>query len=302
MESQISNVSLSEFSQSADILVIRDGHFSGTAKIPSRVPNRLVPVGCGKYLSDLREAQGVAAVLCPPGLADQIPADLALATCARPLDAFHRIHIELCQRPEYFWTSFPSRISESVRVHPSAVIAPNDVVIGPSTVVGPNAVILERSLIGSECNIGPGVVIGSDAFEIINLDGKRLAIPQAGGVRLGDRVTVQANTTIVRSTFGGFTEIGDECAFDCHVHVAHDCVLGKRVTVTACAEISGRVTIGDDAYLGPNVSISNGLTIGARARITIGSVLTRDVPDNGHVTGNFAIDHRKWLKFVKSVR
>lgn len=89
---------------------------------------------------------------------------------------------------------------------------------------------------------------------------------------------------------------------DAQVHVAHDCQIGKRVTITACSEISGRVEIGDDAYLGPNCTISNGVRIGAKATVTIGSVVVRDVAEGARVTGNFALPHENWLKLIRDYR
>ena len=96
--------------------------------------------------------------------------------------------------------------------------------------------------------------------------------------------------------------MGAETKLDCQIHLTHDCDIGDRVTLAACAEISGRVTIGDDSYLGPNVSVSNGLKSGKNAHITVGAVVVRDVDDGERVTGNFALPHRKWIAFIKSIR
>ena len=120
-------------------------------------------------------------------------------------------------------------------------------------------------------------------------------------MQLDDGVEILSKCTVVRATFGGFTRIGRDTKLDCQVHVAHDCVVGERVRIAACAELSGRVDVGDDAFVGPNVSISNGLTIGPRAFVTLGSVVVRNVDPDQRVTGHFALPHKNWLRFIKSI-
>lgn len=85
------------------------------------------------------------------------------------------------------------------------------------------------------------------------------------------------------------------------MHVAHDCQVGRNVRFTACTEVSGRVEIGEAAYFGPNCTISNGVKIGARAAVTIGSTVTRSVPDDETVSGYFAIPHDRFMKFFRQV-
>ena len=237
-----------------------------------------------------------------PELASSVPKNLGLAISSEPLRSAYWIHDLLCQKKDFQWESFPTRISASARIHPSAVIAEHDVVIEDGCVVHPNAVIFPRTIVGEGSSIGAGTIVGCDGFEVDTTTATYRILPQTGGVRVGRHVDIQAKCTVVRSTFGGFTEIGDETKFDCQVHLAHDCHVGKRVRITACAEISGRVEIGDDAYLGPNVSISNGVRIGEGAHVTIGSVVTRDVLAGNRVSGNFAIEHDKWLNLMRKVR
>ena len=64
----------------------------------------------------------------------------------------------------------------------------------------------------------------------------------------------------------------------------------------------GGSKIGDDVLIGPSASITSGLTIGDGAFITVGSVITKDVMAGTRVTGNFAIDHQKFITFIKSIR
>ena len=113
---------------------------------------------------------------------------------------------------------------------------------------------------------------------------------------------MQANSAISRSIFGGFTQLGEETKLDNLVHVAHNVTIGRRCFLAACAMIAGSVIVGDDVWIGPGASISSGITIGDGANVTIGAVVTRNVPAGAHVSGNFAIDHDKFIAFLRSIR
>lgn len=69
----------------------------------------------------------------------------------------------------------------------------------------------------------------------------------------------------------------------------------------ACSLLGGRVQSGENAYFGPNCTVKNGLKIGKNAKISMGAVVTQDVADNETVTGNFAIEHSKFLKIFKKL-
>jgi UDP-3-O-[3-hydroxymyristoyl] glucosamine N-acyltransferase len=177
-----------------------------------------------------------------------------------------------------------------------------NVIIGPHTVIEAGTIIKERSLIGSNCTIGPMAVIGGSAFETRQKDGRQKILLQAGGVKIGDNVVIQSLSNVDCATFTGFTTIDDETGLDSLIHVAHDCSIGKRVKIAASATISGRVTIDDDSYLGPNCTISNGVKIGKDAKVSIGAVVIQDIGPSQTVSGNFAIDHRKWLRFLSKLK
>ncbi len=72
--------------------------------------------------------------------------------------------------------------------------------------------------------------------------------------------------------------------------------------IVAGSAIGGRTIVGDDVWIGINSTISNGLTIGDNCRISLGSVVTQSVAAGKTVTGNFAIDHKKFIEFIKSIR
>lgn len=199
------------------------------------------------------------------GLAAAVPSGAGIIVAEMPAVTAMAIHEHLAALPGFLWADFDSEIDASAVIMPGAQISAQNVRIGAGSVIGPNAVILERTIIGAGCQIGATCVIGMEAFEQKPGATPKALLRQAGGVWIEDHVTLLPGCTVARSTFGGFNRIGAETKIDAQTYIAHDCLIGRRVTICACCDISGRVEIGDDAYLGPNCTISNGLRIGARA-------------------------------------
>tara|TARA_R110002012_G_scaffold203736_1_gene373132 strand:+ start:15195 stop:16100 length:906 start_codon:yes stop_codon:yes gene_type:complete len=293
---------LEEFAEVSRLDVKRGCAFAYVGKVPTKLDPRLVACKESKHLIAAAQEAGVSGVIVPAELEAKVPKKLGFALSNDPVGALNEIQSQLSNPTSGQWKSSPSRIHPEATIMAGAYVAPEDVVIEKNVTIFPNAVILPRSIIGEGSTIGPGTIVGTDAFEVNLAAEPRRILPQSGGVLIGKNVDIQANCTIVRATFGGFTEIGDETKFDCQVHFAHDCRAGKRVRVAACAEISGRVAIGENTFVGPNASISNGVRVGRGAHVTIGAVVTRDVEDNTQVTGNFAVPHHKWLNFLRSIR
>jgi len=214
---------------------------------------------------------------------------------------FFELHNHLARETEFYWKNFPTEIAEDAVIHSTAFVASRNARIGHRTMIGPNASILERSIIGDDVIIRAGCVIGSEGFEFKRAYGEVLPVAHDAGVRLGNRVELQANTCIAKGLFGVWTEVGEDTKIDQLVHVAHGCKIGRRCLITAQAEISGSVEIGDDVWIGPGAVISSGVKIGNRAYITIGAAVTKDVPDEARVSGNFAINHEKFIAFMKKI-
>jgi UDP-3-O-[3-hydroxymyristoyl] glucosamine N-acyltransferase len=293
--------SLAVLAAGTTIQVVRDANVGNVGKIPTRLSNRLVYAGAEKYLADLEQHDGITAVVVPSAIADKVPPRFGLAVSEDPHAGAMQLFEKLIAIPGLQWEDFPSRIAESAQIHPTAVIASRNVIIGERTHIDAGTVIRERSIIGDDCYIGALSVIGAEAFEMMPSVRPKRLLKQAGGVRMANQSTVLSATMVVRATFGGFTEIREGACIDNLVHLAHDVDVGANSSIIACAEVSGRVVLGEDSYIGPNATISNGLTIGRGATLSLGSVATRDIADDVTMTGNFAVPHSQWMRFVKWV-
>lgn len=112
--------------------------------------------------------------------------------------------------------------------------------------------------------------------------------------------------------------IGADCNICAHVFIEDDVVIGDRVTIKSGVQLWNGVRLGDDVFVGPNVSFTNdrlprsrqrqsdyiqtiveagasigagsvilpGLTIGSRALVGAGAVVTKDVLPRSVVCGN----------------
>ncbi|MBC9927542.1 MULTISPECIES: UDP-3-O-(3-hydroxymyristoyl)glucosamine N-acyltransferase [unclassified Leucobacter] len=148
------------------------------------------------------------------------------------------------------------------------------VVIGRNVVVGAHSLIKSQAVVGEE-----GFGIEKDA------DGNNFHVPHIGSVRLGTYTEVGNFTTVCSGTLAP-TVVGDYTKIDDHVHIAHNCQIGKNVIITACAEISGSVTIEDEVWIGPNASVIQGLTLGKDSLLGIGAVALKSIPENEVRVGN----------------
>lgn len=112
--------------------------------------------------------------------------------------------------------------------------------------------------------------------------------------------------------------IGADANICSHCLVENDVIVGDRVTVKSGVQLWDGLRIGNDVFIGPNVSFTNdrfprsrqqptkfletkiqdgasigagavilpGITIGAKAMVAAGAVVTRSVPANSIVVGN----------------
>jgi len=174
-----------------------------------------------------------------------------------------------------------------------------------SRYVSEHAIISTVVKIGNNVHIKPCAVIGYDGFSFDrnyrNYEMKEetpIKFPHFGGVIIEDDVDIGSNTCIDRGVFGD-TIIRKGAKIDNLVHIAHNCDIGERVVIPAGVTLGGGVKIGNDSWIGVGAVILNKVNIGKNAFISAGSFVTRDVKDGQHVTGYFAIDHSKFIEYIK---
>ncbi|MBI4952854.1 MAG: hypothetical protein HY908_12535 [Myxococcales bacterium] len=290
---------LSEVPGATVLTIVRDGAFSTLGLTLHHREAMLVYVESEAYLAELHA--GVSCVVTTPELAPRIPAGLGVATTATPKLAFYGLH-EALVASGFYRAPFATTIAPSARVHPRAYVSEVGVRIGERAVVEPNATVLEGSVLEEDVVVRANAVLGTQGFQFFRTEGRVVSVAHGGGVLLRRGAEVQSSTCVDKALFGGFTEVGEETKIDNLVHIAHDVRLGKRNFVVAGAMVAGSVVTGDDVWVGPMASVSSGVRVGDGAVITLGAVVTKDVPAGMRVSGNFAIEHGKFLAFLRGIR
>jgi acetyltransferase-like isoleucine patch superfamily enzyme len=139
-------------------------------------------------------------------------------------------------------------------------------------VVGAQATVLGRPTVdASDMEVG-------DHFKIWSTH-KRTLVTGWGKLRIGDRVFL--NNGVFLACCQEIT-IGDDVAIANEVYITDSDSHG--VEGRPVRELP--VRIGDGAWIGARAIILPGVTIGTRALVAAGAVVTKDVPDDTLVAGN----------------
>jgi UDP-N-acetylglucosamine acyltransferase len=186
----------------------------------------------------------------------------------------------------------------SAKVHAAAFVDPaaelgEDVEIGPYCIVGPGAQIGPRTRLLSHVVIEGLVRLGAD--NIVHPHAILGGAPQVRNYKdvdtrleIGDRNVIREGVTFNRgATIGSsLTRIGSDGFFMSGAHVAHDCVVGDRVTFANAATLGGHCHIGDDVFIGGLAAVHQFTRIGRRAFIGGVTPVTGDVIPFVRAAGN----------------
>ncbi len=292
---------LSEVTDKLEGNLIRDGEFqtleycTGKLKVPF-----LTFMGNEKFID--RISPYASCILCTEKLVNKLPDGITgIFVSQAPKESFQLIHNLLSENDEYNRPEIKSRIGEGCIIGKKANIAENGVEIGDGVIIEDNVTIHSNVRIGNECIIRSGSVIGGRAYTFAKTrDNGILSMKDLGRVVIGDRVEILSLAHIDKGILPtDTTYIGDDVKIGSLVEIGHGSTIKERTMITAGAVIAGNVYIGSDSWVGVNATVSNRIHIGNNARVSLGSVVTKDVKDGQTVSGNFAIDHTVFLKNLK---
>jgi UDP-3-O-[3-hydroxymyristoyl] glucosamine N-acyltransferase len=151
-------------------------------------------------------------------------------------------------------------------------------------------------VIGENCLLHPGVVIGSDGFGFANSGSTWLKVPQLGGVRIGNDVEIGANTAIDRGTMDD-TVIGDGVKLDNLIQIAHNVRIGDHTAIAACVGIAGSTRVGRRCAIGGQVAFSDHLEIADDVYIALGSRVTSSISEPGAYSSSLKVEPaEKWKR------
>lgn len=253
-----------------------------------------------KYISEIIVNNSISCIITTKEIAEKIKdLNYGILISENPRKTFFELHNKLVDEDFYFKKE-KNNISSKAIISPKASIREyninieDDVIIEENVVIYPNVTIKKGSIIRANSTIG------GNAFEFSRFGDEVLSIKSAGKVLIKENVEIQNNNTVDKGVFG-ITILHKNVKTDNLVHIGHDVIVGENTFLTACTEISGRVKIGKNVYFGPNCTIRNGIKIGDNAKVSMGSVVTKNIEDNQIVTGNFARIHQEYIKYMKYI-
>lgn len=170
-----------------------------------------------------------------------------------------------------------------------------------------NAVVHHHCVIGAHCVIHAGAVIGAQGFGFApkptatGLEWQPIA--QLGTVRIGDFVSVGANTCIDRGAVED-TVIENHVIIDNLVQIAHNVVVGESTAIAACTGVAGSTKIGKRCIIAGGVGIAGHLNIADDVQIAgmcrvTGSIKTKGAYASGAPVQPQAEWRRSAVQFKK---
>lgn len=283
-------------------VVLRDGEFTSMGLAVSKCEEDLLSfVENEKYIDGL--AENITCLITTKEIAEKVKEKYGVLVSESPRMTYFKLHNKLTQNKEYIRKEFNTIIGENCSINKLASISDKNVIIGNNVKIEEFVVIRENTIIGDNSIIRAGCVLGGEGYEYKRVDGIIMNVVHTGGVIIGNSVEIQYNSCIDKALYTwDNTIVGDYTKIDNFVHLEHGVKIGNRNLIASRTTIGGRTTVGADSWIGLGVVISNGLTIGEKCSISLGSVVTKSLEDGEKVSGNFAIDHNKYIEFIKSIR
>lgn len=303
---------------SADLVV------SGLASLGSAGASDISFVTSARYLK-LASQSSAGVLICPPGLLE--PTDsLALLIHSQPYLAYALLSKLFAHRHHHS----PGVISDLASISPQADIGAGvhigqysvveagarigaGSIIGPGCYIGTDSVLGENChlfanvsiyhevVIGSDCRINSGTVIGSDGFGFAPSDKGWVKIYQLGRVVIGDRVDIGANVSIARGALDD-TIIGSGVIIDDLVLIAHNVEIGDHTAIAGQTGIAGSSRVGKKCTMGGQTAITGHVVIEDNVHLNGNSMVTRSLKSGAYASGMPAAPLNDWRRNTVRLR
>lgn len=186
------------------------------------------------------------------------------------------------------------------QIHPTAIIEPGaelgeDVVVGAYAYVGGRAVlgtgtvlhhhanVEGRTTIGKGCEIFPFACVGTKTHDLKYKGGEP-------GLVVGDRNVFREYVSVHGATNeSDCTRMGDDNVMLAYSHIAHDCIVGNFLVMSAQSALAGHVIVEDHVNIGWGSGVHQFCRVGAYAMLGAMSKVVQDVPPFIIADGNAAI-------------
>lgn len=282
--------------------IINDREFTSLGLAVSKCNEKLLSfIEDEKYIKELSD--NITCLITTKEIGEAIKDKYGVIVSKNPRMDYFKLHNKLSNNREYLRKTYKTIIGENCNISPMASISNTNVTIGNNVKIEEFVVIRENTVIGDNSIIRAGCILGGEGFEYKRTDGIIMNVTHCGGVIVGANVEVQYNTCIDKALYTwDNTIVSDYSKIDNMVHLEHGVKVGERCLIASRTTVGGRTVIGSDSWIGLGAIISNGLTLGNKVSVSLGSVVTKNIEDGEKVSGNFAINHDKFIDFIKSIR
>ncbi|AYC17969.1 UDP-3-O-(3-hydroxymyristoyl)glucosamine N-acyltransferase [Dickeya dianthicola] len=313
------SIRLDALAQQLDAQLHGDGDIviTAVASMHSAQAGQITFLSDSRYREQLNSTQASAVVLTE---ADLPFCDMAALVVKNPYLAYARMAQLMDTTPAPAQGIAPSaviapdaRLGDGVSVGANAVIESgvelgNGAIVGAGCFIGKNArigagtrlwanvTIYHNVVLGEQCLIQSGAVIGSDGFGYANDRGNWIKIPQLGTVIIGDRVEIGASTTIDRGALDD-TIIGNGVIIDNQCQIAHNVVIGDNTAVAGGVIMAGSLKIGRYCMIGGASVINGHMEICDKVTVTGMGMVMRPITEPGVYSSGIPLQPNKvWRK------
>lgn len=278
--------------------------FNTLAPLSENHPDKKVLsfINNSKFLDILYSNKNISCLVCTEEIYEILKEEylksnkIGIIISENPKDTFFKIQNYLVKETEFYFKSFSNIISDKVKIHSTAVVEDKSVIIEDGVEIGANTIIHSNTVVKKNCKIGANCIIGGESFSFNNFN----KIYAGGKVILEENVELLGNNSIERGIYRD-TVIKENTKISYGSVIEHDVEIGKNTLICANVAITGRVKAGDNCYFGPGSIIRNGLEIETNGRVNMGAIVTKNIKENEHVSGNFAVEHKKYINFIKNL-
>jgi UDP-3-O-[3-hydroxymyristoyl] glucosamine N-acyltransferase len=186
------------------------------------------------------------------------------------------------------------RLGDGVHVGAGAVVEAG-CRIGDRTRLFARCVLYAKTIVGRDCRIHAGAVIGADGFGYNTRNGRHELSAQLGNVVIGDDVEIGANSTIDRGTYNA-TVIGEGTKIDNLVMIAHNTRLGKHNLICSQVGIAGSCRTGDYVVMAGQVGVGDHCDIGEQTTLGAQSGVMNHIPAKSMYLGSPALPIKEQMR------
>lgn len=167
--------------------------------------------------------------------------------------------------------------------------------IGDRTRLFARCVLYAKTIVGADCRIHAGAVLGADGFGYITRNGRHELSAQLGNVVIGNAVEIGANSTIDRGTYNA-TIVADGTKIDNLVMIAHNTRLGKHNLICSQVGIAGSCRTGDYVVMAGQVGVGDHVDIGDQTTLAAQSGVMNHIPAKSMYLGSPALPIKEQMR------